>query len=105
MSHRTYRSPCGLLYVFAKFLPILTGGRLEMAKVKGKYIPLTTAFTDDGRTVSEVRMARQVRFWVEREAPGFYLFGETGEFLTVVTSERKAVLEIVQRECQGSVPI
>jgi hypothetical protein len=76
-----------------------------MAKVKGKYIPLTTAFTDDGRSLSEVRMARQVRFWMEREAPGFYLFGETGEFLTVVTAERKAVLEIVHRECQGRIPI
>ena len=73
-----------------------------MANVKGNFTPLTTAFTDDGRTLSEVRMARQVKFWMERGVTGFYLGGETGEFLTVVTSERKTALEIVQRECHGS---
>jgi len=50
-------------------------------------------------------MVRQVRFWLEREAQGFYLAGETGEFTTVGASERKAMLEIVQRECQSAVPI
>lgn len=76
-----------------------------MANVTGTFIPLATPFTDDGRTLSEVRMARQVRFWKERGAPGFYLCGETGEFLTVGPSERKAMLEILHRECQGALPI
>ena len=76
-----------------------------MANVTGTFIPLATPFTDDGRALSEVRMVRQIRYWNERGAPGFYLSGETGEFLTVVTSERKTILEVTHRECQGAVPI
>lgn len=76
-----------------------------MAHVHGSFIPLATPFTDDGRALSEVRVSRQVRFWIEHGAQAFYIGGETGEFLTVVSSERKAMLEIVHRECQGSLPI
>ena len=80
-------------------------GGLAMARVTGTFIPLATPFTDDGRTLSEVRVSRQVRFWIERGAPGFYLCGETGEFTTVSTAERKTMLEIVHRESQAAVPI
>lgn len=76
-----------------------------MALVNGTFVPLATPFTDDGRALSEVRMSRQVRFWLEQGAKGFYIAGETGEFTTIVSSERKAMLEIVHRECQGTVPI
>ncbi|MHB8635453.1 MAG: dihydrodipicolinate synthase family protein [Fimbriimonadaceae bacterium] len=76
-----------------------------MANLTGAYIPLATAFTDDGRSLSEVRMIRQVRGWIERGAAGFYLAGESGEFLTVSTAERKAMLEVVHRECQGALPL
>ncbi|HLK16943.1 MAG TPA: dihydrodipicolinate synthase family protein [Fimbriimonadaceae bacterium] len=76
-----------------------------MAYVRGNFIPLATPFTDDGRALSEVRMVRQVRFWTERDAAGFYLCGETGEFCAVGPSERKAMLEIILRECASSVPI
>lgn len=76
-----------------------------MLNLSGSFVPLAAAFTDDCASLSEVRIARQVRFWVERSSSGFFLCGETGEFLTTSTSERKLQLETVYRESQGTLPI
>jgi hypothetical protein len=76
-----------------------------MSTLSGTFIPLPTAFTDDRQAISEIRLARIVRYWMQHGADGFFLNGETGEYLTVVTSERKSVLEMVHRDAQASLPL
>lgn len=72
-----------------------------MESFSGLFAPLVTPYTDDGSTVSEVRLARQIRHLIERGVAGFVTCSDTGEFLALSFSERKAVLEITMRECQG----
>lgn len=64
-------------------------------------IPLLTPFTDDTAQVSEVRLARLVRWHHERGAGGFVVGGEAGEVHALSHSERKQVLEWVMRDCAG----
>ena len=61
-------------------------------------------FTDDTSTLSEVRVARLVRFHLERGAGGFLVGGEAGDTFQLAHSERKQLLEWVMRECAG-VPV
>lgn len=68
-------------------------------------VPLPSAYTDDGRALSEIRIARSVKYLRENGAEGFYLCGETGEFAVLSASERKMMLEVVQRECQSACAI
>src|SRR5579871_5649276 len=72
-----------------------------MLDIAGFFAPVVTPFTDDGNTVSEIRLARLVRHLTERGVSGFVCGTETGEFLTTSVSERKQVLEIVMREAHG----
>ena len=72
-----------------------------MEGISGLFAPVVTAFTDDGSTVSDVRMSRQIRHLLENGISGFIATTDTGEFLATSFSERKAVLEIVVREAQG----
>jgi dihydrodipicolinate synthase/N-acetylneuraminate lyase len=66
---------------------------------------LVTPFTDDGGSLSEVRLARVVRHVVSRGTSGLVVCSDTGEFATLSPGERKAVLEIVLRESQASLPV
>ena len=75
-----------------------------MLGLSGLFAPVSTPFTDDGETVSEIRLARLVRHLLAHGISGLVCCTETGEFITVNTSERKQVLEIVLREAR-SVPV
>lgn len=76
-----------------------------MFELAGRMTPLVTPFTDDGASIGEVRIARLVRFYAERGAEGFAIATDTGEFTTLTFTERKQVVEWVQRSCQGSLPL
>lgn len=60
--------------------------------------PLPSAFTDDGSQVSEIRMARLMRWLREQGVSGWVVTSEVGEFTTIGISERKQLLEVVVRE-------
>ena len=64
-----------------------------MLELAGRFVPLVTPFTDDGSTLSEVRLARLVRFYLDRSVEGLALATETGEFGTLSQDERKQLLE------------
>lgn len=72
-----------------------------MIGLSGLFAPIVTPLTDDGDSVSEIRLARVVRHLVTAGVDGFVVCTETGEFTTINTSERKQVLEIVLRESRG----
>ncbi len=72
-----------------------------MEGIAGLFAPVVTPFTDDGSTVSDVRLSRQVRHLIENGIAGFITTSDTGEFLATSFAERKTVLEIVVREAQG----
>lgn len=76
-----------------------------MLDLSGLFVPLPTPFTDDASTVSEVRLSRLVRRYLDSEIGGFVLNTETGEFGSLSQSERKSILEIALRESQGRIPI
>jgi hypothetical protein len=74
-----------------------------MPNVAGNFVPLITPFTDDGSTVSEIRLARLLRFYLGRGVVGFALATETGEFQTLSLAERKAFVELVARETHNAI--
>jgi hypothetical protein len=76
-----------------------------MVNLTGALVPLVTPFTDDGSDLSEVRLARLVRRHVAEGAAGFAVCTELGEFTTISFSERKRLLELTLRECQGALPV
>jgi dihydrodipicolinate synthase/N-acetylneuraminate lyase len=73
-----------------------------MLGLAGLIAPIVTPFTDDGDSISEVRLARLIRHLIAEGVTGFACCTETGEFTTVSASERKQVLEIVMREAHGA---
>lgn len=76
-----------------------------MLDCKGNFVPLPSPFSDDGMTLSEIRIARMVRWYLNAGAEGFVVCTETGEFSTLSFSERKTMLEFVLRETRGTVPV
>jgi dihydrodipicolinate synthase/N-acetylneuraminate lyase len=72
-----------------------------MLELAGRFAPIVTPMTDDGGSVSEIRLARLVKHLLENGVQGFVCGTETGEFATTITAERKAVLEILMRETHG----
>ncbi len=72
-----------------------------MLKVSGLFAPLATPFTDDGHLVSEVRLARQIRYLADTDVSGFVVASDTGEFGACGIGERKGLLELVLREAAG----
>lgn len=68
-----------------------------MQTLEGLFAPLATPFTDDASSVSEVRLARQIRLLNEFEIEGFVVASDCGEFGTLTYSERKEMVELVAR--------
>lgn len=60
--------------------------------------PLVTPFTDDASTVSEVRLARLVRWYRESGIEGVVVGSPAGEFGSLSLAERKQVLDWVTRD-------
>lgn len=73
-----------------------------MLELAGRFVPLVTPFTDDGASLSEVRLSRLLRHYVQQGVQGFALATETGEFATLSLSERKHLVELVFRETQNA---
>jgi 4-hydroxy-tetrahydrodipicolinate synthase len=71
----------------------------------GKLIPLVSPFTDDGSSLSEVRISRLIRRWSNAGAHGFFIGGDAGEFLCLSSGERKYLVEIVLRDSFSSLPV
>ena len=76
-----------------------------MLQFEGRFISLPTLFADDGVSLSEIRLARLIRWYCNRGVEGFYVCGEIGEFTALALAERKTVLETVIREARGVVPV
>lgn len=72
-----------------------------MPLLSGLFAPIVTPFTDDGGSVSEIRLSKVVRHLRQSGVQGFVVCTESGEFITANTSERKQMLELVLRESQG----
>src|SRR5262245_29997013 len=72
-----------------------------MEGLHGLFAPIVTPFTDDGATVSEVRLARLIQHLLGKDISGLVTCTETGEFLSLSSSERKSMLELTLRESQG----
>ncbi len=73
-----------------------------MFELAGRFVPIVTPFTDDGASLSEVRLSRLLRFYVKQGVDGFAIATETGEFPTLSLSERKHLVEMVLRETQNA---
>lgn len=76
-----------------------------MLELTGNLIPLPTPFTDDGSTVSEVRLARCIGRLLEMGADGFVVGADAGEFGALSMSERKHLLEMVAQNVPAGTPI
>ncbi|MFM9872472.1 MAG: dihydrodipicolinate synthase family protein [Fimbriimonadaceae bacterium] len=60
--------------------------------------PLVTPFTDDASTVSEVRLARLMRWYRESGVEGVVVGTPAGEFASLSLTERRQVLDWVTRD-------
>jgi dihydrodipicolinate synthase/N-acetylneuraminate lyase len=72
-----------------------------LSEIPGIIVPLVAAFTDDTSTLSEVRVARMVRFHMDRGARGFMVNADAGDPFQLAHSERKQLLEWVIRDADG----
>lgn len=61
-------------------------------------VPLVTPYTDDGSTVSEIRLARLMRFYREGGMEGVVVASPAGEFASLSLKERKRLMEWVMRD-------
>lgn len=79
--------------------------RPSVMELKGPFMPLVTPFTDDGMTISEIRLSRMMRWAREAGMRGYIVASEVGEFTSLSASERKHLLELTMRElrCDGDV--
>ncbi len=78
---------------------------LAMFELAGRFVPIVTPFTDDGATLSEVRLSRLLRHYIQLGFDGFVLASETGEFPTQSLAERKSLVEFVMRHSQNAIPV
>jgi len=72
-----------------------------MQTLEGLFAPLATPFTDDASSVSEVRLARQMRYLAEAPIDGYVVNSDCGEFGTLTYSERKQMVELTARLSPG----
>ncbi|MDI9639884.1 dihydrodipicolinate synthase family protein [Kamptonema cortianum] len=61
-------------------------------------VPLVTPYTDDSTAISEIRLARAIKWHKEHGATGFVVMSAAGEPHTLGLAERKELLELVDRE-------
>jgi dihydrodipicolinate synthase/N-acetylneuraminate lyase len=71
---------------------------------RGIYPAVCTPFTPDDDVDLEAQR-RVVRFAVDGGSHGLVLFGLAGEYLKLTAGERRRVLDAVQEEVDGSVPV
>jgi dihydrodipicolinate synthase/N-acetylneuraminate lyase len=76
-----------------------------MLEASGQIVPLVSPFTDDGASLSEVRLARLVRLLAAKGCQGVVVASDSGEFGALSFSERKSLLEVAIREGQGNLAV
>lgn len=76
-----------------------------MFEYSGNLIPLPTPFTDDGGTVSEVRLARCLRWLSDRGAAGYVVGSDAGEFGALTVMERKRLFELAAQTVPAGTPL
>ncbi|MBS1705617.1 MAG: dihydrodipicolinate synthase family protein [Armatimonadetes bacterium] len=76
-----------------------------MQTLAGTFVPLLMPFTDDAGSLSEIRLARLMRWAVEGGASGIVVNSEVAEFTTTTSEERKSALEFVIRESRSALPV
>ena len=67
-------------------------------ELNGVLAPLPTPFTDDGSSISEIRLLRLLRKLQELGVSGYVACCEVGEFVALGRSERKSLVEILLRD-------
>lgn len=75
-----------------------------MSTLQGIFPILNTPFHDDG-SVDLSSQARLVEYLLEAGAHGFGMFGNASEGYTLLTEERRRILEVVVRITRGRVPL
>jgi dihydrodipicolinate synthase/N-acetylneuraminate lyase len=73
--------------------------------IHGVCIPVPTPFTDDGASISEIRLARWLRRLGELGAEGFIVGGDAGEFGTLTFAERKQLFDLALRNAPADAVI
>lgn len=68
----------------------------------GIFVPVPTPFTDDGASISEIRLARWLRKMGEWGVSGYVVGGDAGEFATLTFSERKHLFDLTLRNAGSS---
>lgn len=76
-----------------------------MLELTGNLVPLPTPFTDDGSSISEVRLERCIRRFLDQGASGFVVASEAGEFGALTISERKHLFELVAHNVPAGTPL
>lgn len=66
-------------------------------ELSGVLAPLPTPLTDDGSSISEVRLQRLLRRLQDSGVSGYVVCGEVGEFGAISYSDRKALTEMIVR--------
>lgn len=72
-----------------------------MRNLVGLFAPLPTPFTDDSSSISEVRLARLVRHFLDEGVQGFVVGSAAGEYTTLSLAERKQLVELTVRVAAG----
>lgn len=72
-----------------------------MRSLVGLFAPLPTPFTDDTSSISEVRLGRLIRHFLDEGVQGFVVGTAVGEFSTLSLAERKHLLELTMRMAEG----
>lgn len=72
-----------------------------MRNLVGLFAPLPTPFTDDSSSISEVRLARLARHFLNEGVQGFVVGAATGEFSALCLAERKHLIELTMRVSAG----
>lgn len=78
--------------------------RFQIADMKG-VIPAMLTFFDENENVDEKRTRDMTEFMLSAGVNGFYLTGSTGACFTMLSEERKKVVEIVIDQVKGRVPV
>jgi dihydrodipicolinate synthase/N-acetylneuraminate lyase len=66
-------------------------------ELNGVLAPLPTPLTDDGSSVSEIRLLRLLKHLEGHGVSGYVVCGEVGEFTAIGYSDRKTVVELLLR--------
>jgi 4-hydroxy-tetrahydrodipicolinate synthase len=74
-------------------------------ELNGVFAPLPTPLTDDGSSISEIRLLRLLTKLAELGVQGYLACGEVGEFGSIAYAERKELVEMLLRNSASGPPV